>query len=126
MNPKTSAAYHMDARDFLKMIAQKGIMADVVVLDPPYSPRQISDCYAMIGQKATQVDTQSSALYKTIRDLASVIVRPGGVVLSFGWNTTGMGKARGYKIEEILIVPHGGAHNDTLCMAERKLPRLFE
>ena len=29
-------------------------------------------------------------------------------------------KKNGYTIEEILIVCHGGAHNDTICMAERK------
>jgi hypothetical protein len=40
--------------------------------------------------------------------------------LSFGWNSTGMGQKRGYEIIEILIVAHGSAHNDTICMAERK------
>jgi hypothetical protein len=42
------------------------------------------------------------------------------VVLSFGWNTSGMGKARGFEIEEILLVCHGSDHNDTICMAERR------
>lgn len=48
------------------------------------------------------------------------IAVPGGVCLSFGWSTNGMGKTRGYEIEEILLVAHGGARNDTICMAERK------
>lgn len=32
-----------------------------------------------------------------------------------------MGIGKLYKIEEILLVCHGGAHNDTICMAERKI-----
>jgi hypothetical protein len=44
-----------------------------------------------------------------------------GIVLSFGWNTVGMGKKRGFEILEIMLVCHGGAHNDTICMAERRI-----
>lgn len=32
-----------------------------------------------------------------------------------------LGLQNGAKIIEILIVAHGGAHNDTICMAERKI-----
>jgi len=42
-------------------------------------------------------------------------------VLSFGWNSVGMGITRGYEIVEILLVCHGGAHNDTICIAEKKI-----
>jgi len=125
MNPETIADYHMDARAFLRMIAGSDTKADIIILDPPYSPRQVSDCYAMAGKVATQGDTQNSALYKEVRDLVATIINPDGIVLSFGWNTVGMGKLRGYEIEEILLVCHGGAHNDTICMAERNMPRLF-
>lgn len=43
------------------------------------------------------------------------------IVISFGWNTNGMEINRGFKIEEILLVAHGGAHNDTICTVERKI-----
>jgi len=33
----------------------------------------------------------------------------------------GMGKGLGYEIVEILLVCHGSDHNDTICLAERKL-----
>ncbi len=39
-------------------------------------------------------------------------------VLSFGWSTSCMGKKRGYRIDEILLVAHGGGHHDTICVAE--------
>lgn len=111
----------MDARDFLKYLKEKGAQCDLMILDPPYSPRQISECYKEAGIKATQADTQNSVLYKQVRDLADQLVAVGGVCLSFGWNSVGMGKGREYEIEEILMVCHGGAHNDTICIAERKV-----
>ena len=45
-------------------------------------------------------------------------------MLSFGWNTVGMGKRHGYEQIEIMLCCHGGAHNDTICLAERRLPEL--
>jgi len=49
LNPKTAAEYHMDAEDFLTMLADKGIVSDLVICDPPYSPRQVKECYDSIG-----------------------------------------------------------------------------
>jgi hypothetical protein len=69
----------------------------------------------------TQRDTQKSAAWAEERDVISRILKPGGVVLSFGWNSNGMGKGRGFEIEEILLVAHGASHNDTICLAERKI-----
>lgn len=38
--------YHLDAYDFLKMFEDNSI--DTVLYDPPYSPRQVSECYKKI------------------------------------------------------------------------------
>lgn len=107
----------MDAREFLAILAAQGIQADLVLLDPPYSPRQISECYRHFGKKATAEDTQNGRLITDCRKLIAKICAPGAVVLSFGWNSAGMGKP--WEMEEILIVAHGGAHNDTICVADR-------
>jgi hypothetical protein len=56
---------------------------------------------------------------KRLKRVINQLVAPGGIVLHFGWNTVGMGK--GWSIEEIMLVCHGSDHNDTICMAERKL-----
>lgn len=48
------------------------------------------------------------------------IVAPGGLVISFGWDSTGMGKGRGFETVEILLVNHGACHNDTIVTVERK------
>jgi hypothetical protein len=33
----------------------------------------------------------------------------------------GLGKSRGFKMERLLLVPHGGDHNDTICTVEIKV-----
>lgn len=123
LNPQTAAEYHMDAEQFLHQLIEKGVKADLVIFDPPYSPRQISEVYQGIGRKVTMQDTQNSALYSRVRKMIYPLVDVGGIVLSFGWNSHGMSNngGREWSIEEILMVCHGGAHNDTICMAEKKL-----
>jgi hypothetical protein len=123
LNPEMPTDYHMDAADFCAHMVTSGVMADLVFFDPPYSPRQIAECYQGIGRPVTSADTQNAALYKRVRDAVDPAVKPGGTVLSFGWNSAGMGKSRGYTQREILLVAHGGAHNDTICVAETKDPR---
>lgn len=120
LNPDTAADYHMDAVEFCDMLAARGDVFDIAIFDPPYSPRQISECYQQVGRECSTADTQSS-FWRKCRDALDAIIKPDGIVLSYGWNTNGMGKGRGYEIIELLIVAHGGAHNDTICMAERKL-----
>lgn len=122
LNPDTAAESHLDARDFLRKLAAEGVRADLVIFDPPYSPRQISEVYKGIGKIVTTEDTQSAALYSECRDLISEIIAPGAVVLSFGWNSVGMGAGRGFDLTELLLVCHGGAHNDTICIEERHTP----
>lgn len=44
----------------------------------------------------------------------------GGIVITCGWNSGGIGKKYGFEIEEILLVAHGGWHNDTIVVVDRK------
>ncbi len=108
----------VDAEEFCDRLHDAGVVADVVVFDPPYSPRQISECYKAIGRKPTTADTQNAALYARVRPSLDRILRPGGIALSFGWQSSGFGKR--YETREILLVQHGGAHNDTICVAQVK------
>jgi hypothetical protein len=122
LSPDTRAEYHMEAVDFCNLLFDQGVRAKLVLFDPPYSPRQISEVYQSIGKTVTTEDTQSPRLYREVRDALDRLLLPGGVALSFGWNSAGFGKRLGYKPLEILLVAHGGAHNDTICVAERKGP----
>lgn len=118
LNPKFDTNYHLDALDFLKQINDN--CADIVLYDPPYSPRQIKECYDGIGVTVTADDTKASWRAKHLDEIKRVL-KPNGICISFGWNTNGVGKKRGFEIIEILIVPHGGSKNDTLCTVERKV-----
>lgn len=119
LNPRFDTMSNLDVYDFLKQLIEQGIVADLVLFDPPFSPRQIKECYEDIGEKMRQMDAFRTH-WKPERHLINELLKVNGVVLSFGWNTVGMGKKRGYEISEILLICHGPGHNDTICMAERK------
>lgn len=117
INPERKATYHMDALEFLKK--QQDESVDGVLLDPPYSLRQISEHYKEAGIKVTGWHT-SMAWGKRIKDEVKRITKTGGKVICFGWNTMGMNKSRNFEMTRILIVPHGGSKNDTLVTVEIK------
>ena len=118
LNPNYDTNYHLDAVDFLKIFEDNSV--DFILFDPPYSLRQVSECYKNVGIAVTQETTQSSWRTKHINEIAR-IVKKDGIVISFGWNSSGIGKVRGFKIIEILLISHGGSHNDTICTVEIKL-----
>lgn len=120
LNPETAAEYHMDSADFLEMLVAKGIKADLVIFDPPYSPRQIKECYDGIGIKMQTQDAWRTNGWKRERKAINNLVNIGGYVLSFGWHTNGMGDYYGFQMTELLIVCHGWGHNDTHCVVEQK------
>lgn len=120
INPDTNANYHLPAEEFCALLVSQGIVADAVLFDPPYSPRQITEVYNQAGIECGMKETQSGRLYKNVRDQLDLILKPGGIALSFGWNSAGFGTKRGYELVEILLVAHGGAHNDTICTVEIK------
>lgn len=121
LNPQTEAKYHMDAVDFCQMLVNNRVKANSVLFDPPYSPRQIKECYESIGRKTTFQDTQNARLYRQIKSLLSQILEQNGIAISFGWNSSGFGKKLGFEMLEIVLISHGGAHNDTIVTVERKL-----
>lgn len=122
LNPSTAAQRHMDAVAFLLALAEEGLRGrvDLAILDPPYSPRQISECYRESGLTAGMKDTQNAALYARVKAAFAPLLTEDATVLSFGWNSSGMGKKYGFTPIEYMLVAHGSAHNDTICMAERR------
>lgn len=85
------------------------------------SPRQISECYKALGKTVGMKDTQSAVMYQQVRNAVIPLCNNNAIVLSFGWNSVGMGKKNGFKQLEIMLVSHGGAHNDTICLAEQAI-----
>ena len=70
-------------------------------------------------------DWNLDASFGKVKDILSSKIKGGGLAISFGWSSGGFGKNRGFEIEEILLVPHGGHHYDTIVVVERKIHNLF-
>lgn len=107
----------IDCFDYFKNIEDES--QEYGVLDPPYSKRQVSEWYKGNG-KVTGWHTSSGWIAK-VKDEMARIIKPGGKVITFSWNSTGLGKSRGFEIDKILLVCHGAEHNDTICTLETKL-----
>ena len=117
LDPQYETEFCMDAIEFLKVLDDNSI--DLVLFDPPYSPRQVSECYKSLDMTVNMQTTQSS-FWGNLKKEIDRITKPGSVVITFGWNSGGIGKTKGFEIVEILMVAHGGWHNDTICTVEIK------
>lgn len=116
----------VEADEYIAWLWCNGVVADMVLLDPPYSPRQMSEAYKMKGIRSTTEHTQNARLYANAKSRLNQILKPGGIALTFGWNSCGFGEKLGFVKEEILLVSHGAAHNDTICVAETKQLALLQ
>ena len=114
INPEADTDFHMDALSFLKTFEDSSI--DGILFDPPYSLRQVKECYSGFGRGLSH--RESKRFYSDLKDEMQRIIKPYGWVLSFGWSSVGMGKSRGFCKDELLVVCHGGVHNDTICLFE--------
>jgi len=123
LNPKAITSHHMDALVFLDKYRLE-LKKNGVIYDPPYSVSQVKECYEGLGRAVTQNDTRAD-LWTRYKKAISDVVKPGGFVLSFGWNSGGIGKTLGFEQVEILMVAHGGIHNDTICVAEKRVGRPY-
>jgi hypothetical protein len=110
-----AAPIRIERKKLLRMFESGSV--DGVLYDPPYSQRQVKECYDDIGQKG--FDGKMNFWSDSKNEVAR-IVKPGGKVLCFGWNSMGCGMKRGFTMTRILIVPHGGTRNDTICTVEIK------
>ena len=109
------AKSQMDALDFLKSLNADNYSG--VLFDPPYSVEQ---CLRRYTPKFN--GTAGRAEYwARCKDEIKRIIRPGGISVSFCWDSTGIGEGRNFQIEEILLVCHGACHNDTIVTVERKI-----
>jgi len=111
--------FSLDALEFLQ---NRGTCQfDGVLFDPPYSITQAKICYDGRGMDKLNIKPTSMKYWAECKNEMARILKPNGIVICFGWNSMGLGKNRGFKMLEILLVPHGGSKNDTIITVERKL-----
>jgi hypothetical protein len=118
LDPECKADYCLEAVEFLRQFDND--VADLVLFDPPYTPRQLSECYKSLGRSVNFETTQSS-FWRKVKSQIARTVKHGGFVITCGWNSNGIGKKYGFQIVEILLVAHGAGHNDTIVTVEKKV-----
>lgn len=119
LNPKYKTDYHLDALCFLrKMQTEK---ADVILFDPPYSITQAAQLYSSYGKEKLATHPANMRYWRECKDEIARVCKLGGRVISCGWNTNGIGAGRGFELNKVLVVAHGGGRNDTLVTVETKL-----
>ena len=67
------------------------------------------------------MQTTQASYWSKQKEQIGRIVKKGGVCITCGWNSGGIGQKYGFEIEEVLLVAHGGWHNDTIVTVERKI-----
>ena len=117
LNPNATANQHKEAIVFVNELHSN---LEGALFDPPYSLRQIKECYNGLGSKVPFECTQQQ--FTNVKDVLAPKIKLGGYAISCGWNTNGFGKNRGFALVEILLVAHGGHHNDTIVTVERRVP----
>jgi cobalamin-dependent methionine synthase I len=100
------ADYHEDAFKFVKR--WEGCF-DTVIFDPPYNLRKAREKY---GKRYV------GSLTKIKEELPRILVL-GGRVISFGYDSVGMSRKRGFEKIAICLVCHSGDHNDTIGIVEQ-------
>ena len=107
-NSDMPADYHMDALEFLRNYDYKTRFS-TVLLDPPYAYRKSMEMYQ--GHVASP--------FKQLKDEIVKVLIPGGIVITFGYHSVSMGASRGFEVEHIFLMSHGGAIHDTIATVER-------
>jgi hypothetical protein len=67
------------------------------------------------------MQTTQASFWSNMKKEVGRIVAPDGLCITCGWNSGGIGKKYGFSISEVLLVAHGGWHNDTIVTVEKKV-----
>jgi hypothetical protein len=99
------ADWYGDAYEF---VTTTDLRFDTIVFDPPYNLRKAREKY---GGRYIGLATK-------IKNKLPKILNQNGRIISFGYDTVGMSKSRGFNKIAICLVCHNGDHQDTLCLVE--------
>lgn len=107
LDDEAEAEYKMDALQFLR--TWKGKKFNTILLDPPYAYRKSMEMYKGIR----------CSPFRQLKDEIKNVILPGGKVITFGYHSNTMGSSRGFVVEKICLLSHGGAIHDTIISVER-------
>lgn len=121
----TKIDYIMDSFSFINFwIEEKNDKFDTIILDPPYSLRKAREKYDISMKNSNpNVNVHNKKMigsFTIIKNVISNILAPEGRVLTFGYNSTGLGNARGFKKTKLLLINHFGDYDDTMGIIEEQ------
>jgi hypothetical protein len=118
LRPEMPTLFHKDALLFLKEL--KTASLNGILFDPPYSITQAKQCYDGFGMELLDTKPTSMKYWGDCKTEMARILKPNGKAICFGWTSMGIGINRGFEMQRILMVPHGGSKNDTIVTVEIK------
>lgn len=101
------ADYNLDAYDFVRQY--NGELFDTILLYPPYAYRKSMEMY----------NGNYTSKFKLIADEIPRILKQNGVVISFGYHSTFLGKKRNSELVKMCVFAHGGAQHCTIGIIEK-------
>ncbi|WDF55894.1 hypothetical protein [Mucilaginibacter sp. KACC 22063] len=107
LDPEMPANFHLDGAAFLE--TWQGEPFGTILLDPPYALRKSMELYKGIV----------CSPFRRIKDAIPRCLKPGGLVITFGYHSVVMGQSRLFKVEKVAVFSHGGAIHDTIASVER-------
>lgn len=111
--------FHLDVSspEFVGELQQVGFTTfDTILVDPPFS----------LYLAKRKYNAEWIRDFTVVKNNLNKLARVGTKIITLGFNSTGMGKRRGYEKEELLIVNCKGTNNDVLCLVERKVLEVEE
>jgi hypothetical protein len=100
------ADYYGDSYNFIKNTSMK---FDTIILDPPYNLRKAREKYNGYSYQGA---------FTRIKDLLPGLLNPDGRIITFGYDSVGMSKSRGFTKIALCLICHNGDHNDTIGLCE--------
>ena len=95
-------------------LINQGKKYDLIILDPPFTYFQAVHMY----------DNKKMQDITYIKNLTDKLLTNDGIVIICGFNSTGMNSKkynRNYEKLELLLLNHGGSHNDTIIIKTRRV-----
>ena len=95
LNKEFNTNYNLEFQEFAQIMNDLNYSFNLLFFDPPYSLRQLKDCYDGIGKDLELWQTHN--MWRAGKDILAPLIELGGYVISFGWTSSGFGKKRGFK-----------------------------
>jgi hypothetical protein len=111
INSNAPTDFHYDAMQIDKYFEAQSF--DGAIIDPPYSMYQATESYGCSKRVVQRITL--------VRNAVDILLKPGAIVVTLGYNSTGMTKNRGYVKKKLLLVNLGGSHNDIMVLVEKKV-----